>query len=120
VLLDPSPAIPIAVIVADPTGSTGGLYIERALTVAGEGHEFAGAALRQRDESFTAAERFGELRGADERACNPLHDQQRRAEYDRGAHGHDDEADVDPGTLADVSVLPRRSTRNRCERQARR
>ena len=30
-LLDPAPAVPIAVVVADPTGSTGGLYVERAL-----------------------------------------------------------------------------------------
>ena len=41
VLLDPMPAVPIAVVVADPTGSTGGLYVERALTVAGNGHEFS-------------------------------------------------------------------------------
>jgi hypothetical protein len=40
VLLDPTPAVPIAVVVADPTGSTGGLYVERALKVAGNGLEF--------------------------------------------------------------------------------
>ena len=40
VLLEAVPAVPIAVVVADPTGSTGGLYIERALKVAGNGHEF--------------------------------------------------------------------------------
>ena len=39
-MLDPTPAVPIAVVVADPTGSTGGLYVERALTVAGDGREF--------------------------------------------------------------------------------
>ena len=39
-LLDPTPAVPIAVVVADPTGSTGGLYLERALNVAGDGREF--------------------------------------------------------------------------------
>lgn len=38
--LDPPPAIPVAVVVADPTGSTGGLYLERALNVAGGGREF--------------------------------------------------------------------------------
>ena len=38
--LDPQTAVPIAVIVADPTGSTGGLYLERALNVAGGGREF--------------------------------------------------------------------------------
>jgi hypothetical protein len=40
VVLDPSPAVRIAVVVADPTGSTGGLYVERALGVAGAGQEF--------------------------------------------------------------------------------
>ena len=40
VRLDPSPSARIAVVVADPTGSTGGLYVERALGVAGAGQEF--------------------------------------------------------------------------------
>lgn len=39
-LLEPPSAVPIAVIVADPTGSTGGLYLERALNVAAGGREF--------------------------------------------------------------------------------
>jgi hypothetical protein len=39
-ILDPRPAVPIAVVVADPAGSVGGLYLERALTVAGRGQEF--------------------------------------------------------------------------------
>ena len=38
--LEPPSALPVAVIVADPTGSTGGLYLERALNVAGGGREF--------------------------------------------------------------------------------
>jgi hypothetical protein len=38
--LEPPSAIPVAVIVADPTGASGGLYIERALTVVGGGREF--------------------------------------------------------------------------------
>src|SRR5687768_8104781 len=38
--LDPQSAVPVAVVVADPTGSTGGLYIERALSVARGGREF--------------------------------------------------------------------------------
>jgi hypothetical protein len=38
--LDPQPAVPVAVVVADPTGTTGGLYIERALSVARGGREF--------------------------------------------------------------------------------
>ncbi len=40
VRLEAVPAIPIAVVVADPTGAVGGLYVERALTVAGAGREF--------------------------------------------------------------------------------
>jgi hypothetical protein len=38
--LDPQSAVPVAVVVADPTASTGGLYIERALSVARGGREF--------------------------------------------------------------------------------
>jgi hypothetical protein len=38
--LEPPSAIPVAVVVADPTGASGGLYIERALNVAGGGREF--------------------------------------------------------------------------------
>ena len=41
VALVPPPAVPIAALVADPTGATGGIYIERALSVADEGREFA-------------------------------------------------------------------------------
>jgi hypothetical protein len=38
--LDPSPLVPVAIVVADPTGQTGGLYLERALEVADGGREF--------------------------------------------------------------------------------
>lgn len=41
VALNPTPAVPIAALVADPTGAIGGIYIERALSVADEGREFA-------------------------------------------------------------------------------
>ena len=40
VRLEAIPAIPIALVVADPTGAVGGLYVERALSVAGGGREF--------------------------------------------------------------------------------
>lgn len=40
VVLDTARAVPIGVVVTDPTGSTGGLYVERALKVAGNGREF--------------------------------------------------------------------------------
>lgn len=39
-VLEPPPAIEITVVVADPAGATGGLYVERALAVAGAGREF--------------------------------------------------------------------------------
>lgn len=40
VRLESAPAVPILVVVADPTGAVGGLYVERALSVAGGGREF--------------------------------------------------------------------------------
>jgi hypothetical protein len=40
VRLESSPAVAIGVVVADPTGAVGGLYVERALSVAGGGREF--------------------------------------------------------------------------------
>lgn len=40
-VLDPPPAASIAVVVSDPAGATGGLYVERALAVAGGGREFS-------------------------------------------------------------------------------
>jgi hypothetical protein len=40
VALDPARAIPVGIVVTDPTGATGGLYLERALSVAGGGREF--------------------------------------------------------------------------------
>jgi hypothetical protein len=40
VRLEATPAIPVAIVVADPTGAVGGLYLERALAVAGNGREF--------------------------------------------------------------------------------
>jgi len=40
VRLEAMPAIPIGIVVADPTGAVGGLYVERALSVAGNGREF--------------------------------------------------------------------------------
>jgi len=41
VAIAPLPAVPIAALVADPAGATGGIYIERALSVAEEGRQFA-------------------------------------------------------------------------------
>lgn len=53
--LDLQSATPVAVVVSDPTGASGGLYVERALHVAGGGREFRvdvmdGAALSKWDQ----------------------------------------------------------------------
>ncbi len=41
VALEPPPAVPIVALVADAAGTTAGIYVERALSVAAEGREFA-------------------------------------------------------------------------------
>lgn len=41
VSMSASPAVPVTIVVADPTGATGGLYLERALLTPGGGREFA-------------------------------------------------------------------------------
>lgn len=61
VVLDPKPALPIAVVVADPAGTSGGLYIDRALSVAGRGQEFRvgavdGRALSTWDDKAMSAQ----------------------------------------------------------------
>ncbi|MGH9199607.1 MAG: vWA domain-containing protein [Vicinamibacterales bacterium] len=58
--LDPKPALPITVVVADPAGSSGGLYLERALSVAGRGQQFRvdavdGRALSSLDDHTMAS-----------------------------------------------------------------
>ena len=40
VTLDPAPSARIGIVVTDPTGAIGGLYLERALAVAASGREF--------------------------------------------------------------------------------
>ena len=82
VLLDPTPAVPIAVVVADPTGSTGGLYVERALTVAGNGREFDvdvrdGREVRGVDRGRSVADRRDvRARHAHARSQRPRTDQE--------------------------------------------
>jgi len=106
VLLDPSPAIPIAVVVADPTGSTGGLYVERALTVAGDGHEFAVEVRDGRevtkwtdaDQSRIAAMFVLGTRTLDRKGRDAISNYLNRGGQVLLAMG----PDVDPGTLADV------------------
>ncbi|MDO8680425.1 MAG: BatA domain-containing protein [Acidobacteriota bacterium] len=55
-VLEPRPAIEITVVVADPSGATGGLYVERALAVAGGGREFKVDAVDGRVFSSWTAE----------------------------------------------------------------
>jgi hypothetical protein len=56
VVLDPTSAVPILAVVADPTGTTGGIYVERALSVAGGGREFSVDAVDGREFSKWPAE----------------------------------------------------------------
>ena len=129
VVLDPPPAVPIAVVVADPTGATGGLYVERALSVAGDGREFAvdvrdGRAL----SAWTAAELVATVRrcSCSARARSIARGRELVKNYlARGGQvlltlG----PDVDPGTLADVlgvdlGVSPSAGARRRARRWSR-
>jgi hypothetical protein len=60
-VLDPAAAVPIVVLTADsPASSREGLYIERALGVAGDGDAFNVRAMDGRQFSALTAEQFGE------------------------------------------------------------
>ena len=106
VLLDAMPAVPIAVVVADPTGSTGGLYIERALTVAGNGHEFSVdvrdgrevAKWTEAEQSRVAAIFVLGTRTLDRQGRDAIRNYLNRGGQVLLAMG----PDVDPGTLTDV------------------
>jgi hypothetical protein len=56
-LFDPPAPLPIAVVVADPGGTRAGLYVERALSVAQGGREFAVEVVDGRTVSAWTAER---------------------------------------------------------------
>lgn len=58
VTVDGVPAVPLLIVVADPTGSTGGLYLERALSVPRGGKEFNVTVLDGRDVSQLGAADF--------------------------------------------------------------
>jgi hypothetical protein len=106
VTLDPTPAIPIAVVVADPTGSTGGLYMERALKVAGDGQEFEVdvrdgrevATWNEADRSRIAAMFVLGTRTLDRNGRDAVRNYLNRGGQMLLAMG----PDVDPGTLTDV------------------
>ena len=91
---------------ADPTGSTGGLYVERALTVAGDGHEFAVdvrdgrevANWNEADRSRIAAMFVLGTRTLDRNGRDAIRNYLNRGGQVLLAMG----PDVDPGTLTDV------------------
>ena len=56
--LNATPATPLAIVVADPTGAVGGLYLERALSLAGNGEEFDIQVLDGRDVARWESERL--------------------------------------------------------------
>lgn len=56
--LNATPAVPVAIVVADPTGAVGGLYLERALSLAGNGEEFDVQVLDGREVARWEPERL--------------------------------------------------------------
>lgn len=103
--LDPTPSTRIGIVVTDPTGATGGLYLERALTVAGP--EFDVDVRDGRDVSMWTADdmsRTGALFVLGTRTLDRSGRDRIRAYLHGGgqvliAAG----PDVDPGTLGDVT-----------------
>lgn len=110
ITLDPSPAVTIGVVVADPTGATGGLYLERALTVAGEGGEFDVDVRDGREVSAWGPDdmtRVGAVFVLGTRTLDRAGREWLRTYLEQGgrmllALG----PDVDPGTIADVTGAP--------------
>jgi len=105
VLLDPAP-VAIGIVVADATGSTGGLYVERALKVAGNGREFSVDVRDGRDAATWTAPELSRIaamfvlgtRTLDRAGREVIRDYLARGGRLLLAAG----PDVDPGTLADV------------------
>jgi uncharacterized membrane protein len=105
-VLEPRPPIEITVVVADPTGATGGLYVERALAVAGGGREFKVDAVDGRVFSSWTADtvsRQGAIVVVGTRTLDRAGRELVKNYLANGGHvwltlG----PDIDPGTLADV------------------
>jgi hypothetical protein len=105
-VLDPSAAARIAVIVADPSALRGGLYVERALGAADEGREFAVTVVDGRALSAWTSEQLAQhqalvvlgTRTLERRGRDLVAGYQARGGSLLLALG----PDVDPGTLADV------------------
>ncbi len=106
VRLEAVPAIPITVVVADPTGAVGGLYIERALAVAGSGHEFDVVVRDGRDVATRSAADLSRAAAIYILGTRTLdrngRDLIKRYLADGGQVLLAMGPDVDPGTLADV------------------
>ena len=106
VRLEAAPAIPIVVVVADPTGAVGGLYVERALSVAGGGREFdvdvrdgrEVSRLTATDLSQVAAVYLLGTRTLDRAGRDLIRNYLSQGGQVMLAMG----PDVDPGTLSDV------------------
>lgn len=104
--LEAAPAIPIGIVVADPTGAVGGLYVERALTVAGNGREFD---VDVRDGHEVALKNGGDFSKVaamyvlgTRTLDRPARDLIKTYLADGGQVLLAMGPDVDPGTLADV------------------
>jgi hypothetical protein len=106
VRLESARATPVMVVVADPTGAVGGLYIERALSVAGNGREFDVdvrdgrdvARLTAADLSSNAAVFLLGTRTLDRNGRELIRNYLAKGGQVLLAMG----PDVDPGTLRDV------------------
>lgn len=106
VRLDASPAVPIAVVVADPTGAVGGLYIERALSVANNGREFDVDVRDGRDVARWTADELSKVAAVFVLGTRTLDRAGRELIRNYLAEGGQVllsmGPDVDPGTLGDV------------------
>jgi hypothetical protein len=105
-VLDAPDALPITVVVADPSGATGGIYVERALSVVGGGREFTVDAIDGRALSGWTAETLARRAAVVVVGTRTL-DRHGR-DLLKGYIDHGGQVlvtlgpDVDPGTLADV------------------
>jgi hypothetical protein len=104
--LDFTPAVPIAVVVADPTGASGGLYVERALKVAGHGREFDVDVRDGRDVATLTDAELSRIAAMFVLGTRTLDRNGRAAVRNYLTRGGQvliaTGPDVDPGTLSDV------------------
>ena len=105
-VLDPSAATRIAVIVADPSALRGGLYVERALGAADEGREFAVTVVDGRALSEWSPEQLAAHQALIVLGTRTLERRGRELVSGYLAQGGSlllaQGPDVDPGTLGDV------------------